>query len=194
MYLKEREKEKQMERTFKHDIMTEVKERWSPRAFDMEKIAKEDVMALIEAARYAPSCFNEQPWRFIVADDEETLIKARSILTPSNQEWANNAPVLILILSKKTFAHNGKENYWNMFDAGTAWGYLSLEAERRGLITHAMGGFSKNKTREVFNISDDYNIITVVALGKYGNKENLTVDLQNREHPEVRMEIEELLL
>lgn len=183
-----------MERIFNYEIMPEIKSRWSPRAFDNEKISKEDVMALIEAARYAPSCFNEQPWRFIVADNHETLTKIRGILAPSNQIWADQAPVLIIILSKKTFARNSKDNYWNMFDAGTAWGYMSLEAQRRGLITHAMGGFSKDKTREEFNISDDYNIITVVAVGKYGNKENLTEELQDREHPETRMEIEELLL
>lgn len=183
-----------MERTFKYEIMPEIKSRWSPRAFSNEKISKDDIMALIEAARYAPSCFNEQPWRFIVADNHETLTKIRSILAPSNQIWADKAPVLIIILSKKTFDRNGKDNYWNMFDAGTAWGYMSLEAQRRGLITHAMGGFSKDKTREAFEITDDYNIITVVAVGKYGNKENLTEELQDREHPETRMEIEELLL
>jgi len=183
-----------MNRTFKHDIMTEIKERWSPRAFDSAKIEKEDIMALIEAASYAPSCFNEQPWRFIVADDEEKLSKVRGILAPSNQIWANNAPVLIVILSKKTFAHNGKDNYWNMFDAGTAWGYMSLEAQKRGLITHAMGGFSKEKTKIAFNIPDDCNVITVVAVGKYGDKSLLTEELQEREHPETRMPIEELLL
>lgn len=183
-----------MERIFNYEIIPQIKQRWSPRALDTAKIAKDDIMALLEAARYAPSCFNEQPWRFIVADEEDTLNKMRGILTPTNQVWANKAPVLILIASKKTFSLNDNENYWSMFDAGTAWGYLSLEAQTRGLITHAMGGFNQEEARKVFNIDDDFNIITVVAVGKYGDKESLNEDLQKREHPDVRKDIKELLL
>jgi len=183
-----------MDRIFNYEIIPEIKERWSPRAIDSAEIPKDDVMALLEAARYAPSCFNEQPWRFIVADEEQSLNKMRAILAPSNQTWANNAPVLILIASKKTFSANGKENYWHMFDAGTAWGYLSLEAQSRGLITHAMGGFSQDDARTSFNISHDFDIIAVVAVGRYGTKESLSDDLQKREHPDVRKEISELLL
>lgn len=102
--------------------------------------------------------------------------------------------VLILIASKRTFTLNGKENYWHMFDAGTAWGYFSLEAQRRGLITHAMGGFNREKAREEFNVPDDYTIITVIALGYYGQKGDLSEDLQSREHPEDRMKISRLIL
>lgn len=181
-------------RTFNHEIMPEIKERWSPRAFSGEPVQKSDIMALLEAARYAPSCFNEQPWRFIVADEETSLNKTRSVLTPSNQVWANSAPVLIMILSKKTFTANGKDNYWHMFDAGTAWGYLSLEAQRRNLITHAMGGFSRNSARTAFDIPEDYDIITIVAVGRYGNKEALNQDLQEREQPQPRKDTEDLLL
>lgn len=183
-----------MERTFKSDIMHEIKQRWSARAIDSAKIPKEDILALLEAARYAPSCFNEQPWRFIVAEEEPKLSKMRSVLSSSNQVWANSAPVLILIASKKIFLSNGKDNYWNMFDAGTAWGYLSLEAQRRGLIAHAMGGFDREAARDVFNISQDINILAVVAVGKYGNKENLPTEFQNREFPGTRKEIEELII
>ena len=96
-----------MERQYNYDIMPEIKERWSMRAFSEEKISKDDIMAIIEAARYAPSCFNEQPWRFIIADDDESLKKMRGVLVEANQAWANTAPVLIAILSKKTFGYNG---------------------------------------------------------------------------------------
>lgn len=96
-------KDNAMNRTFNYDIMPEIKQRWSARAYSAEQIAKDEIVALLEAARYAPSCFNEQPWRFLVADDEETLEKMRGILTPKNQSWANKAPVLILIASKKEF-------------------------------------------------------------------------------------------
>lgn len=182
-----------VKRAFKYDIMEQIKQRWSTRAIDGRKIAKDDIMALIEAARYAPSCFNEQPWRFKIADDEETLQKMRSVLNPSNQVWANNAPVLILIASKKNFSLNNKENYWHMFDAGTAWGYLSLEAQKRGLAAHAMGGFSIEAARRIFEIPRDYSIITVVAVGQYGKKELLSEEMQKEEHPNVRKEAEALL-
>ncbi len=183
-----------MERQFKYDIMPEIKERWSMRAFSEEKISEDDIMAIIEAAKYAPSCFNEQPWRFIVADDDEKLEKMRGVLVESNQVWANAAPVLIAILSQKVFSYNGKDNFWNMFDTGTAWGYLSLEAHRRGLATHAMGGFSRSKLREVFGVSDNHEIICVVALGKPGNKESLSEALQKREKPDIRKETSDFLL
>lgn len=183
-----------MVRKFNYDIMQEIKERWSPRAFDEKAVKEDDIMALLEAASYAPSCFNEQPWRFIVGDDENKLSKLRSILAPSNQVWANNAPVLILIASKKNFDYNNKNNRWHEFDAGTAWGYMSLEAQSRGLITHAMGGFDVEKAHKLLNISDEYDVIAVVAVGKYGDKNNLSKELQEREYPDTRKGIDELIL
>lgn len=183
-----------MERQFDYDIMPEIKERWSMRAFSGEKVNEEEIMAILEAARYAPSCFNEQPWRYIIADNDENLKKMRGVLAKSNQVWANMAPVLIAVLAKKNFDYNGKNNFWHMFDTGTAWGYLSLEAQRRGLATHAMGGFKRSALKEEFNISDDYEIICVVALGKTGDKEKLPEDLKERERPDIRKSIKELLL
>lgn len=182
------------ERVFRYDILPQIQERWSPRAFSEEKIPKDDILALIEAASYAPSCYNEQPWCFLIADDEEKLAKLRGVLTPQNQVWANRAPVLLLIAAKKTFTLNGKENFWHMFDTGTSWGFLSLEAVHRGLVTHAMGGFDPERARETFAIPEDFEIVTVVAVGKYGNPADLPDDLQKRERPDVRRDIESLLL
>lgn len=184
-----------MPREFGHDIMSEIKNRWSPRAFDpSKKPEREEILSIIEAARFSPSCFNEQPWRYLIADDGESLEKMRSVLTDSNRVWAGKAPVLILVLSKKVFDLDGSYNYWNMFDAGCSWGFLSLEATRRGMITHAMGGFNKNKVMEIFNIPDELSPLAVVAVGYYGKKEDLPVDLQEREHPETRKAIDEILL
>lgn len=183
-----------MERQFKYDIMPEIKTRWSPRAFSSEKIAKEDLYAVLEAASFAPSCFNEQPWRFVVADTEEELSKLRGLLTPANQVWANKAPVLILIVAKIDFDLTGQANFWHMFDTGTAWGFLSLEAERRGLITHGMAGFNRNKSKELYDLTDKYEPIAVIALGKYGDKSDLSEDLQKREKPDVRLELSQLIL
>jgi len=183
-----------VERKFTYEVMTEIKERWSPRAFSEKAVAEEDLMALLEAARYAPSCNNEQPWRFLIATEEDKLSRMREVLDPGNQKWANRAPVLILIAAEKKFLKDGSNNLWNCFDAGTAWGYLSLEAQKRGLITHGMGGFSAEKAREEFKIPDHYEIITVIAVGYYGKKDQLSEFNQGREHPNTRKEIEELLL
>ncbi|NTW71742.1 MAG: nitroreductase family protein [Eubacteriaceae bacterium] len=181
-------------REFKYDIMPEIKSRWSPRAISEKKLSDTDINAILEAASFAPSCFNEQPWRFILAKDTAALEKMRTLLTPSNQLWAGKAPLLIMVLSVKSFEHNGKDNFWNIFDAGTSWGYMSLEAERRGIITHAMGGFNKMKAREAYNISDEYNVISVIAAGYYGNPEELPHDLQEREYPACRKSVEELII
>ena len=183
-----------MKRIFNHDIMTEIKERWSPRAFREEPITREEILPLLEAARFAPSCFNEQPWRFLIADEENLRKQMIGVLTEGNQVWARKAPVLILICSKELFQQNGKDNYWNMFDAGTAWGYLSLEAQKRGFITHAMGGFRRKEAKELFQLPEDVKPIAVVAIGRYGDKHSLPADLQEREHPEIRNDIDDLLL
>lgn len=183
-----------MDRFFNYEIMPEIKNRWSPRAFSPKGVPTEDLMALLEAARYAPSCSNEQPWRFLIADNTEKLTKMRSVLDEGNQSWANKAPILILLISKKFFEKNGTGNHWQMFDTGTAWGYLSLEAERRGLITHAMGGFDRQKARREFAIPEDLEIITIIAVGYYGDKNELSNFNQGREHPQTRKNIDELLL
>ena len=183
-----------MERDFQYDIMDLIKNRWSPRAFSQTPIDQETIMALIEAASYAPSCFNEQPWRFLVADTPEKLALMQSVIMPNNQAWANQAPVLILIAAERSFSHNQADNRWHAFDTGTAWGFLALEAQKRGLITHAMGGFDRKKAREVFAIPDHLTILTVVAVGQYGAKEQLTHELQRREKPNLRKKPEQFLL
>ncbi len=183
-----------MSRVFKYDILPEIQARWSPRAFRKENIGREEILPLLEAARYAPSCFNEQPWRFIIADDKENRQRMIDILAESNQIWAKKAPVLILICSKKTFTQNNQDNYWNRFDAGTCWGYLSLEAQKRGFVTHAMGGFRRGKAKELFHLPEEVEPLAVVAIGRYGDKNDLPLELQEREHPETRLEIEELII
>jgi len=181
-------------REFNYDILDLIKSRWSPRAFSTEPVAMGDLLALCEAARFAPSCFNEQPWRFILATTPDELTKMQSILTASNLEWAKHAPALLLILAKKTFSQNGQDNYWHMFDAGTAWGYLSLEAQSRGLITHGMGGFSKKKAQDLYQLPLDLAPLAVIAIGKLGQSENLPEHLREREHPGGRSDLGSLFV
>ena len=181
-------------RTFNFDILETIKKRWSARALSEKEVKREDVYALIEAASFAPSAMNEQPWRFIIGHENETLIKLRESLSSSNQEWANRAPVLICLLSKKTHERNGKENKYHIFDSGTAFGFLSLEATQRGLIAHGMGGFDKDKVREMFKIENEYDIVLMIAVAFYGDKSLLNESNQVRENPGNRKSYKDIII
>jgi len=143
--------------------------RWSPRAFDVAKpVEHEKLLACLEAARWAPSCFGDEPWRFIVCDrtaDESTWEQMLACLAPKNQEWAKNAPVLLLACSASTFRKNGNPNRWGLYDTGAASISLCLQAESLGLVTHQMGGFDADAARQAFNIPDDFTSMAAMALG-----------------------------
>lgn len=179
-------------REFSHPVLPEIMKRWSPRAFDASRpVSEDDLLALLEAARYAPSCTNEQPWQYVVASGGEDKEKLTAVLSERNKEWASHAPVLLLIVSRKSFG-DGRENRWHQFDAGTSWGFLQLEAQRRGLITHGMAGYDVAKAREAFGIPDDYSVLAAVAVGYYGKKEDLSSGFQGREHPQPRKPLEDM--
>ena len=181
-------------RQTQHELLGEIVNRWSPRAFSKQAVKEEDIMAIIEAASLAPSCFNEQPWRFLVADTPQSREKMLSIMDEGNQIWAKNAPVLILIAAKKRFDLDQSKNNYHQFDAGAAWGLLSLEATRRGLQTHAMAGYNKTKARELFSIGEDYSLLVLIAVGYYGDPAELPEKLQKIEAPGKRKSVQELLL
>ncbi|SFB11714.1 Nitroreductase [Lentibacillus halodurans] len=167
-----------------HDIDPVFLHRWSPRSF-LEKDIPEDVLVRIfEAARWAPSAMNLQPWRFIIARTNEDREKFYSFIKEGNRKWCEKAPVLALIISDK-------QDNTHAFDAGAAWGYLSLEAARQGLVTHPMGGFHRDQAREILNIPDDFDIQALVAVGYKGEKEALDEDLQPREQPSDRRPLKE---
>jgi nitroreductase len=159
-----------------------IRERWSPRAFQDRPVAREDLKTLLEAARWAPSSSNEQPWRFIVApkEDRSQFERALSTLVEFNQEWARNAPVLILAVAKKT-SHSGGENRWARHDLGLALGSLVFQAAALGLHVHMMAGFSAEKAQEVFHIPDDHEAVTAVAIGYLGDPNTLSDKLRERE-------------
>lgn len=181
-------------RTFKYDLLKEIKDRWSARALSTQVIDKEEIYALIEAASYAPSSNNEQPWRFMIGFDSNTLNQLRDALIPNNLEWAQRAPVLILLLSKRTFTKNGKVNLYNQFDAGSAFSFLSLEATKRGLIAHGMGGFDKDLVRTSFNIDEDYDVLLMIAIGYPGDKSLLNEGHLEREKPGIRKDLSEIII
>jgi len=165
-------------------------ERWSGRAIDPAlAVTDEQIIAIFEAARWAPSCFGDQPWRYIVWNryqDEINWQKALSCLVPGNQEWAKNAPLLILAASVKTFSHNNKPNKWVAYDTGAASISLCLQASAMGLMSHQMGGFDGDKLKTVFAIPEDINLWAMIAIGHPAaldtlNEQELERELKARE-------------
>jgi nitroreductase len=142
--------------------------RFSSRAFSEQEIHDEELMAILEAATWAPSANNEQPWRFFIARTKEERALFISFLNPRNKLWAHKAPVLILLGSAIERANKDLNSY-HCFDAGAAWGYLALQASILGLSTRAMGGFDKEKAKHILNIPIEIVPHVVVALGYPGN-------------------------
>jgi len=169
-------------------------ERWSPRAFLSEPVVEEDIKTIFEAARWSPSCFNEQPWRFVYAQQPEDLERFRSVLVEGNQIWANTAPLLVLVFSKKSFTQNDKPNRWADFDTGAAWMALSLQANKLGLYTHGMGGFDPEKAYAATAINPDkFNAICAIAIGKPGEVNTLPAGLKEGEVASERMSLDEII-
>lgn len=176
-----------------HDIHPIYTERWSPRAFSNKPIEDHKLNSVFEAARWAPSAANWQPWRFIIAKTKEDRNKFLSFINENNVEWCKEAPVLALIISKKTRNDKGDPNFFHAFDTGTAWGYLTLEANRQGLITHGMGGFNPESAREELQIPDEYDIQAVFAMGYHDPDANLSERNRKREVPSGRIPISDLV-
>lgn len=151
------------------DIHDLIANRWSPRAMDPAKpVSHADLLALLEAARWAASCFNDQPWRFVVCDkstDPTGWEAALATLVEKNRLWAKNAPVLILSVAMANFNHNGQANRWAMYDTGAASATLSLQATALGLAVHQMGGFDADKARHTFALPEDCTPMAMMAVG-----------------------------
>jgi nitroreductase len=162
-----------------------MRRRWSPRAFeDGRTVEKEKLLTLLEAARWAPSCFNDQPRNFLVFDgsDPEALERARACLTPGNA-WAMKAPVLVLSVARDTFEQNGKPNRWAQHDVGLATENLLLEAVELGLAAHPMAGYDPERARSEFGIPDGFTSIAMIAIGYpyRAELENLDEKLRGKE-------------
>lgn len=148
--------------------------RWSPRSFSNREVAPADLARVFEAARWAASSFNEQPWRFLVGTHNSlTYKKIFDSLAPFNQSWAGAAPVLILGAAKTTFSHNNAPNRVAFYDLGAAASYLTLQAAALGLAAHQMAGFDPDAARKAFEIPENYLLGAVIALGYQGEPDNL---------------------
>jgi nitroreductase len=174
-----------------------VQKRWSPRAFSGQDVPKEILQSLFEAARWAPSSNNEQPWAFLVAtkDDSETFAKALSTLVEFNQAWAKHAPVLVIAVSEMAFAKNGTPNRNAFYDTGAAVAHLTAEATSRGLFVHQMAGFDPKKAKELFEIPEGWEPIAAFTIGYAGDPHSLSDVLRERElAPRTRKPISDFVM
>jgi nitroreductase len=150
-------------------VLPAFHQRWSPRSFSGRDVAPADLVKLFEAARWAASSYNEQPWRFLAGSrNSMTYKKIFDALLPFNQGWAGSAPVLILGAASTKFAHNGTDNRHALYDLGAASSYLTLQAAALGLSTHQMAGYDQDAARQAFAIPEDYALGAVIALGYQG--------------------------
>ncbi len=168
-------------------------DRWSPRAFLSDPLPEHQIQALFEAARWAPSCFNEQPWFFIYATEAKDREIFTSILVKKNQLWAGRAPLLMFSIARRKFLQSGKENRHAPFDTGAAWLSLALQARKLGLYAHAMAGFNVEKAHEVLGVpKEDYQILAAIAVGRKGDGEHLPEDVLQMESPNSRKPLSEV--
>jgi len=184
-------------RTPAYPINEQFINRWSPRAYTGADISEETVLTFLEAARWAPSSYNSQPWRFVYArrgtPQWDSLL---GLLNDFNRSWAQNASVLIVVLSKTTFTPPGGTEpvpaVAHSFDTGSAWAYLALQASLSGWHAHGMVGFDKERARTELGVPADFSVEAAVAIGKLGDKSILPEGLQAREVPSPREPLSKL--
>jgi nitroreductase len=167
-----------------HPIHDVIRRRWSPRAFDANRaVEPAKLRSCFEAARWAPSSNNEQPWAFIVAtkDRPDEFARSLSCLVERNQSWARHAPVLIIGVASLTFSRNGKRNTHALYDLGAAVAFLTIEATAQGLSLHQMAGFLPDKARETYSIPESFEPVVEIALGYRAEPDLLPEDLRQRE-------------
>lgn len=171
--------------------------RWSGRAYDASKpVSREQIIALLEAARWAPSCFGDQPWRFVVWNknaDAQAWQQGFDCLVPGNQAWVKDAPVLLLVCADTLFNHNQKPNRWAQYDTGAAAENMCLQASSMGLMAHQMGGFDADKARASCAIPEQYTPMAMMSIGYPADIATLEGDVLTRETaPRARRPLNEL--
>ncbi|PKN03534.1 nitroreductase [Candidatus Dependentiae bacterium HGW-Dependentiae-1] len=177
-----------------YPILDEILNRWSLRAMSGEPITDQELHSLFEAARWAPSSYNGQPWRFIYAKRETAAWDPLfNLLVPFNQEWAKNAAVLVVVVSRTTFEFNNKPSRTHSFDTGAALENLAIQGHAQGLVVHGMEGFDYNRAYQELGIPDIFAIEAMFAVGRPAPKEILPEEMQKREEPSGRKKITEFV-
>jgi len=175
------------------DIDSMFIDRWSPRAFEPIPLTQTQIDSLFEAARWAPSCFNEQPWLFLYAAGETDRARFMPALVEKNQAWVKNASLLIYLLCRRNFSHNDQVNRHAPFDAGAAWMSLALQARKLGLYAHAMAGFNREKAYEILKVhAKEYDIMAAIAVGYRAEPGSLPELVAAAEKPSDRKTREEV--
>jgi nitroreductase len=195
----EKEKENKIQtqtRQSTYNINPLILNRWSPRSMTDEELDDDTIMSLFEAARWAPSSYNNQPWRFIYAkrNTPQHWNKLFNLLAEPNKAWTKNAALLVVVISGKNFEYNEKYSITHQYDTGAAWENLALEASSRGLVAHGMQGFDYEKARIDLEIPDNFDVMAMIAIGKKGSKENLPLQLQEKEYPNDRKPLKEIIM
>lgn len=175
------------------EVNAQFIDRWSPRAFDPTPLTEEQIDSLFEAARWAPSCYNDQPAVFVYATTEDDRRRFATALVEGNRVWARSAPMLMFVLARRAFSHNGKANRWAGFDAGAAWMSLALQARHLGLYTHAMAGFDVAVAQNLLEVDpDEFDILAAVAIGRRAHPDNLPDAIQQNESPNERRPLKQV--
>lgn len=168
--------------------------RWSPRAMSGQPLSDAEMRTLFEAARWAPSTYNEQEWRFLYARrDTPQWPLFFDLLVEGNREWCRQAGLLVVILAHKVFSRNGKPNPVHLFDSGCAFENLALQGAAMGLVVHGMQGFDFDKARTSLSVPDDYAVAAMFAAGRPGDPNGLPEKLREREKPSDRLPIDQII-
>ncbi|MGA9841676.1 MAG: nitroreductase family protein [Nitrososphaeraceae archaeon] len=169
--------------------------RWSPRSMTGEELNDDELMSLFETARWAPSSYNNQPWRFIYSKrNTEGWDKLFDLLVEGNKIWAKNSAALVVLISRRNFEFNEQPSITHQLDAGAAWENLALEASTRGIVTHGMQGFDYQRAKSELGIPETYDVMSMIAIGKMAPKESLPSNLQERESPSDRKPLTEIVM
>ena len=189
------ESETERSRKSTYPINPLILNRWSPRSMTGEELDNEEIMSLFEAARWAPSSYNNQPWRFIYAKrNTKHWDRLFNLLANGNRIWAKNSALLVVVISRKNFEYNEKPARTHQFDAGSAWENLALEAFSRGIVAHGMQGFDYDKARIDLEIPTDFEVMAMIAIGIKGPRENLPPELQEKEKLTDRKSLKDIVM
>jgi nitroreductase len=177
-----------------HPILPVIAERWSPLAYSSRPVEEEKLLRIFEAARWAPSSSNEQPWNFVVARAGTEAFDRMAACLEEGNAWAKNAPVLALSVARMVFAKNGRPNRYGMYDTGQAVGNLLAQATAEGLEIHQMAGYDAEKARTSLSIPENHEPMAMMAIGYYGNHAALAEKWRAREEsPRTRRSIAEFV-